>query len=558
MIIHVNEIRRRKFLKATFVLSAIALMPRALFAFSKDLVSIKKRLTRVRPGDPEWPSPEKWQRLKNSLQGNLIKVESPLNACHINPAGNQCAEVFKELKNPYYIGDTPAFTQTTGWLNAWESQPSVYAIEAHSTTDIVAGVNFARENNLRLVIKGGGHSYQGNSSAPDSLLIWTRKMNKISLHNDFMPKGNPLGMRPEHAVTIESGAIWFEAYQEVTTKNGRYVQGGGCATVGIPGLIQGGGFGSFSKHYGLAAAALLEAEVVTANGDVITVNEYNHPELFWALKGGGGGSFAIMAKLTLRTRELPETFGAVFGMIKASSDSAFRKLIETFIGHYHEKLFNHHWGEQVSFHADNTMQINMLSFGLTKEDSQAAWQSFENWVLQDPAYSFQRPLTHIILPAKHLWDTDFLRAHASSLIAQDDRPNASPGNVFWLSNKEEAGQFLWGYRSVWLSQTLLPEKKRDSLVGALFNASRQWTVGVHFNKGLAGAPPKEIEAAKNSAINPVVLDAFALVIIAGQGNPAFKGIVGHEPNLEEAESGAKAINLAMNEILKIVDERGAY
>ena len=149
-------------------------------------------------------------------------------------------------------------------------------------------------------------------------------------------------------------------------------------------------------------------------------------------------------------------------------------------------------------------------------------------------------------------------AHASSLIAQDDRPNASPGNVFWLSNKEEAGQFLWGYRSVWLSQTLLPEKKRDSLVGALFNASRQWTVGVHFNKGLAGAPPEEIEAAKNTSINPVVLDAFALVIIAGQGNPAFKGIVGHEPNLEEAESGAKAINLAMNEILKIVDERGAY
>jgi FAD/FMN-containing dehydrogenase len=85
-----------------------------------------------------------------------------------------------------------------------------------------------------------------------------------------------------------SGAMWIDAYNAVTTVAGRYVQGGGCATVGVAGLIQSGGFGSFSKNYGMAAAGLLEAEIVTADGVVQTANACTNPELFWAIKGGGG------------------------------------------------------------------------------------------------------------------------------------------------------------------------------------------------------------------------------------------------------------------------------
>src|SRR6266436_287685 len=73
-------------------------------------------------------------------------------------------------------------------------------------------------------------------------------------------------------------------------REGRYVQGGGCVTVGVAGLIQSGGFGSFSKAYGMAAASLLEAEVVTADGAVRIANACTHRDLFWGLKGGGGGS----------------------------------------------------------------------------------------------------------------------------------------------------------------------------------------------------------------------------------------------------------------------------
>src|SRR5262249_38562843 len=155
------------------------------------------------------------------------------------------AELFKSLRNPYYIGDHPALTQTSGWVNGWTSHPSVYAVAARKTADVVAAVNFARENKLRLVVKGGGPSYQGNSLAADSLLIWTRGMNAISLHESFVGQGCEGAQPPQPAVSIGSGALWLAAYDAVTTRSGRYVQGGGCTTVGVAGLIQSGGFGSF-------------------------------------------------------------------------------------------------------------------------------------------------------------------------------------------------------------------------------------------------------------------------------------------------------------------------
>jgi len=120
--------------------------------------------------------------------------------------------------------------------------------------------------------------------------------------------------------------MWMQAYDAVTTRAGRYVQGGGCTTVGVAGLVQSGGFGSFSKNYGTAAAALLEAEIVTADGTARIANACVNPDLFWGIKGGGGGSLGVVTKLTLRTRELPDYFGGVFGTIKAKSDAAFRRL----------------------------------------------------------------------------------------------------------------------------------------------------------------------------------------------------------------------------------------
>src|SRR5208282_2162685 len=123
---------------------------------------------RSRPSDPSWPSDGSWQGLDRVVGGQLIKVQSPLAACAASPAGASCTDVFRELKNPYYIGDQVGLTQTSGWVDAWSSAPSVYAVAARRSDDVIAAVNFARDNRLRLVVKGGGHSYQGTSNAADS------------------------------------------------------------------------------------------------------------------------------------------------------------------------------------------------------------------------------------------------------------------------------------------------------------------------------------------------------------------------------------------------------
>ncbi|MDB5731944.1 MAG: FAD-binding oxidoreductase, partial [Variovorax sp.] len=224
--------------------------------------------SRVRPGDPAWPSEARWQQLGQAVGGRLVKVRSPLAPCLEAPAEPTCTQLFqgKELKNPYFLGDEVGLTQTLGWVDAWTSAPSVYAVVARGTDDVVAAVNFARENDLRLVVKGGGHSYQGTSNAPDSLLVWTRQMDGITLHDAFVGTGCAGRAAPQWAVTVGAGAFWEQVYDAVSTRAGGYVQGGGCMTVGVAGLVQSGGFGSFSKAYGLAAASLLEAEVVTADG----------------------------------------------------------------------------------------------------------------------------------------------------------------------------------------------------------------------------------------------------------------------------------------------------
>ena len=228
--------------------------------------------SRVRPGDLDWPSASEWELLRQRVDGNLIAVDSPLDACRSAPASDACRKLFNELKNPYFIGDSPALTQTCGWVDAWTAQPSVFAVTARKTAHVLAAVEFARARNLRLVVKGGGHSYIRHLECRDSLLIWTRAINDITVHDAFVARGCAPSQAPQPAVTVGAGAIWMHTYGAVTTGAGRYVQGGGCGTVGVAGLVQGGGFGTYSKQFGTAGASLLEAEIVTADGVVRIAN----------------------------------------------------------------------------------------------------------------------------------------------------------------------------------------------------------------------------------------------------------------------------------------------
>ena len=551
-----NRCRRRRLLQLA---GALRLAAAGLPFLGLGTSAIAAATTsRVRPGDAEWPSPERWKQLGDQIGGALVKVRSPFAECVSAPNGAACAQLLRSAKNPYALGDDVALTQTFGWVDAWASQPSVYAVAARNTADVVAAVNFARQNALRLAVKGGGHSYQGTSNAADSLLVWTRKMNAITLHDAFVARGCDSRAAPTRAVSVGAGAIWAHVYDAVTTQAGGYVQGGGCMTVGVAGLIQSGGFGSFSKAYGLAAASLLEAEVVTADGETRIANACSHPDLFWALKGGGGGSLGVVTRLTLRVHPLPEDFGAVNMTIKAASPAAFRKLIGLIVDFSAEHLIGPHWGEQIRFRPENVLQISMVFQGLTRGQAQSVWRPFMDAV--DAADELKvefSPLKIVSTSAREFWAPTFVK-RVLGFISRDDRPGAPPTNVFWPGDQGQAGQFLHGYGSTWLPAALLQPERRAALADALLAASRHWGVSLHLNKGLAGAPADAVAAARDTATNPAVLDAFALAISGSEEQPAYPGVAGHEPDVASARRHAQAIAQAAGELRKLVTSPGAY
>jgi FAD binding domain/Berberine and berberine like len=541
---------RRTFLTRSGLTAFLPLWPPGLFA--------GKAFRRRRPWDADWPSKAAWKRLNDDVDGNLIPVEFPIDACIKDADGTACKNLIADIKNPYYIGDQPGLTQTLGWVDAWFTKPSVFAVRAKDANHVAAAIKFARENDLRLVVKGGGHSYQGTSNAPDSLLVWTRHMHDVSMHEAFVPEGCEGKQMAQRAVTCGSGAIWMQVYDAVTTRAGAYVQGGGCTTVGVAGLVQSGGFGSFSKHYGTSAAGLLEAEVVTADGKIRIANACTNPDLFWALKGGGGGTFGVATKVTLRVHELPEYAGGAIFRVRASSDEAFRQLLRYFVGFYRENLFNDHWGEQAHIGSDNVLGLSMVSLGLSTEEARKVWQPFLDWVARSPGvYTVEPGMILGSMPARHWWDVEWRKEQHQHVFDSDARPGASENNVWWTGDGGQVAWTIYGFESLWLPASLLRDDSQAQLANALFAGSRHEMIELHFNKGLAGAPREAIEAARDTATNPAVLNAFALAIVAdGQGG--YPGVRGHEPDVEAARKSRERVHGSMNELRTLAPNGGSY
>ena len=544
--------KRRNLLRAV---AGLPLLPFAALFGSRAAKAVASRsIRRPRPSDPSWPGAASWAKLKEAVGGNLIEVRPMFESCATELEGAACREAIQYAKNPYWIGDQAAGTQISGLLNAWTPAPSTYAIKARNTSDVVAGINFARENNLRLVVKGGGHSYYGTSSAPDSLLIWTRAMNKVTTHDAFVGQGCAGRMAPVPAVSAEAGAVWVDLYDAVTVKEGRYVQGGGCMTVGVAGLVLGGGFGSYSKRFGSAAAGLLEAEIVTADGQVRVVNSCTEPDLFWALKGGGGGTFGVVTRLTLRTHELPKYFGGAGGKITAHSDAAFGLLVERFIGFYRDELFNPHWGETVHFQPDNTLEFDMACEGLDSAQVAEIWRPFFNWVkARSQDFTVTSPFWSDARDARSQWDP------SNRWFKHDPRDGAPKHHVWNRGNEGECGAYLYGYDSLWLPAALLDESRQKQLTAALFAASRHQMVRFHVGKGMAGAQPEVLADVSQTATNPALLDAFTLAIVAdGDETPAYPGFKREPLDMARAREKARGIDLAAVELRKIAPHSGSY
>jgi hypothetical protein len=183
-----------------------------------------------------------------------------------------------------------------------DKRPALIA-RCTDTADVIAAVNFAREANLLVAIRGGGHNGPGLGSCNDGLVIDLSQLK--SVHVDPVRR----------LVRVDPGCTSGDV-DHATNVFGLAVPFGIVASTGVAGLTLGGGTGYLTRGFGLTVDNLLEADVVLADGSFVTANEHEHPDLFWALRGGGG-NFGVVTSFVFRAHPVSNVYaGPIFWLAK--------------------------------------------------------------------------------------------------------------------------------------------------------------------------------------------------------------------------------------------------
>jgi FAD/FMN-containing dehydrogenase len=191
-------------------------------------------------------------------------------------------------------GDDAYEQDSQVWNMAHQGAPMAI-LRAADAGDVATAVGFARSNDLEIAVRSGGHSLAGHSTGDGVLVIDLRDLR--GLHID-----------PAQQLAWAGAGLTAGEYTAAAAAHGLATPFGDTGTVGIAGLTLGGGIGWLARKHGLAIDALVEAEVVTADGEVVTASETEHADLFWALRGGGG-NFGIVTRFTYRLYPVGQVLG---------------------------------------------------------------------------------------------------------------------------------------------------------------------------------------------------------------------------------------------------------
>ncbi|EKG18605.1 FAD linked oxidase [Macrophomina phaseolina MS6] len=228
-------------------------------------------------------------------------------------AGNTCNPIYANGTNLY--GDTEA-----GKRGCHTGKYPPYVVNATEAGHVQAAVKFAKEHNLRLNVKNTGHSSL-RAVAYGALSVWTHHMKSFTFHQSFAPSSCPVGNSTHMAATFGAGIQGVDASAHALD-HGAVVTTGTNSDVGLLGWSAGGGHGFFTGTYGMGADNILEATVVTPSGDVVVASECENADLFWALRGGGGGTFGIVTEVTVKAFPMPSTNTIGFGMTQRNGTRA--------------------------------------------------------------------------------------------------------------------------------------------------------------------------------------------------------------------------------------------
>ncbi|KAK3365215.1 hypothetical protein B0T24DRAFT_652315 [Lasiosphaeria ovina] len=285
-------------------------------------LAVQKPLCKVIPGTLNWPSAESWNRLNEPTGGRLLRPPPPGAVCHPGQPTYDAAECPAVLAGWSTFEFHQADPISTDW-NQWNNDSClpqqadpysgqgypVFVINTTTPEHIKLGVNFASEHNIRLVVKSSGHDYLGRSVAPNSLYIWVHRLKGLETHSSFRPQSCNVDIEAS-AVTAGAGSQMFELYSALDALNQTTV-GGNRRTVSLGGYLTGGGHSILAPRYSLAADQVLEMELVTPTGDIVTANQCQNQDLFWAMRGirlafGGCSTFGILISATIKTFPSPQ------------------------------------------------------------------------------------------------------------------------------------------------------------------------------------------------------------------------------------------------------------
>ncbi|KAI1121207.1 hypothetical protein F5Y10DRAFT_288756 [Nemania abortiva] len=295
---------------------------------------------KVTPSDSAWPSSLEWQKLNSSLGGSMLRTTPAASSCYAdNPFGalESCDDVSYGWGYSYFHSNLPESIDYPIWANNSCLPPNAtgydvssgchvggypsYIVNATTSKQVATALKWASDRNIRVVVKGTGHDLNGRSTGAFSLSIWTRHFNSLEIDSSWpIPGSNDTA----HVLITGSGNNWGEAVL-YSLSHDRVVTSGVDRTVGLGGFIQGGGHGPLSSTYGLAADQLLQVTVATTAGDVLVCNFAQNQDLFWAVRGGGGGQYGVVAEYVLLTYPTPNTLTSASISLAAANMSDYRK-----------------------------------------------------------------------------------------------------------------------------------------------------------------------------------------------------------------------------------------
>ncbi|KAJ4416694.1 hypothetical protein N0V82_006603 [Gnomoniopsis sp. IMI 355080] len=294
-------------------LTSLSLTNISLFDFGDSSSTAPKRAAAAEcktfPGDSGWPADLTWDVLNLMTGEALIKTVPLASPCYDDWGKydvDECAYVTNQWTNsslhyddptsvmsPIFEGLTciPSSQSGTCTLGGYPS----YAVNISNVAQVQLAVNYARNLNLRLVVKNTGHDFCGRSSGAGALSIWTHHLKDLEFIETYTTQ-NYSGP----AIKGGSGVQGFELY-EFADANGVVAVGGEGKTVGWGGgYIAGGGHSPLSSVYGMAADQVLSVDIVTPDGRFVTANETQNTDLFWALRGGGGSTLGVVTSWTVK------------------------------------------------------------------------------------------------------------------------------------------------------------------------------------------------------------------------------------------------------------------